>query len=144
MTDRVLVDTNVLVYAYDLDQRPKRERAAFWLDALWASKLGVLSTQVLQEFYSVTTRKLKPPLDASTAQAIVEAYGEWNIVLIDVPLILDGIAVSRRHQLSFWDALIIASAIRGEATTLLTEDLSHGQVFDSVRVVNPFLTDELP
>ena len=105
---------------------------------LWRSRTGRLSTQVLQEFYVVATRKLAAPMHRTTARRIVTLYAEWPVVQVDVPLILAASALEERHTLSFWDALIIESARRSGATRLLTEDLQHGRMVGGVAIENPF------
>jgi predicted nucleic acid-binding protein len=105
---------------------------------LWRNRTGVLSTQVLQEFYVVATRKLAAPMHRTTARRIVTLYAEWPVVQADVPLILAASELEQRHTLSFWDALIVESARRAGATRLLTGDLQPGRVVSGVTVDNPF------
>jgi predicted nucleic acid-binding protein len=139
MTDRVFVDTNVLIYAHDSEAGGKRARASALLVELWQSRRGALSAQVLQEFYVNITRKTARPLDREVAAGIVERYAAWRPIPGDHELLLAALNVERRFSLSFWDAMIAAAAIRAGAKTLLTEDLQHGQSLDGVRIENPFL-----
>jgi predicted nucleic acid-binding protein len=132
------VDTNVLAYAYDRSETGKQPVAQAQLAMLWRNRTGVLSTQVLQEFYVVATRKLAAPMRRTTARRIVTLYAEWPVVQADVPLILAASELEERHTLSFWDALIVESARRAGATRLLTEDLQHGRVVSGVTIENPF------
>jgi predicted nucleic acid-binding protein len=132
------VDTNVLAYAYDRSETGKQPVAQAQLSMLWRNRTGVLSTQVLQEFYVVATRKLAAPMRRTTARRIVTLYAEWPVVQADVPLILAASELEERHTLSFWDALIVESARRAGATRLLTEDLQHGRVVSGVTIENPF------
>lgn len=134
----VFVDTNVLVYAHDTSEARRRPIAASLLEELWRSRSGVLSTQVLQEFYVVTTRKFDPPLPRSTARAAVAAYAEWPLVQIDAPLILAASRLEEEHTLAFWDALILESARRAGATRLVSEDLQAGRAIAGLVVENPF------
>ena len=131
-------DTNVLVYLFDAESASKRKRARELFQR--HADLGdiVLSTQVLQEFYVVVTRQLKPALDSAAAEGAVQAFAEFPLVQIDGRLILAAIQRSRRWKNAFWDALIIQSAIEGSATTLYSEDLQHDQWIDGLRVINPF------
>lgn len=138
MNDSVFVDTNVLIYAHDREAREKHVVAAQLLKELWSSRTGVTSTQVLQEFYVSATRKIPVPLSRSLARDVVEQYSAWPIVEIDVQTICRASEIEERHQLSFWDALIVAAAVRSGAATLLTEDLNHGQEIEGVRIENPF------
>jgi len=108
------------------------------LESLWEERSGTLSTQILQEFYAVATRRFSPPLHRQDARRLVALYSTWPCIQVDPPLILDASALEERHQLSFWDALVIESARRAGATRLLTEDLRHGQIISGVRIENPF------
>ena len=139
MTDRVFVDTNILIYAHDSDAGRKRERSSAILGDLWESRRGTLSTQVLQEFYVNVTRKIAQPLDRRVAREVVERYTVWRPIPGDHTLLLSAFQLEQRFALSFWDAMIVAAAHRSGAATLLTEDLQHGQSLDGVRIENPFL-----
>jgi predicted nucleic acid-binding protein len=132
------VDTNVLAYAYDRSETGKQPVAKAHLTMLWRNRAGALSTQVLQEFYVVATRKLPAPMHRTTARRIVRLYAEWPVVRIDVPLVLAASELEERHTLSLWDALIVEAARRSGATRLLTEDLQHGRVIGGVAIENPF------
>ncbi|MBI4261393.1 MAG: PIN domain-containing protein [Actinobacteria bacterium] len=132
------VDTNVLVYAHDLSETRRRPAAHALLDALWRTRSGVLSTQVLQEFYVLVTRKFDPPMKAKTARDVVAAYAAWPVVQVDVALILAASELEERHGLSFWDALIVQAAHRAGASRLVTEDLQPGRRLAGVVIENPF------
>jgi predicted nucleic acid-binding protein len=136
--DRTFVDTNVLVYAYDVDAGDKHEVARSHLQALWQNESGLMSTQVLQEFYVTVTRKLSRPLPRRTAREVVATYRPWPIHQPTVDDLAAASELEERHQLSFWDSLIIVSALRSDAASLLTEDLQDGQRFDGLEVVSPF------
>jgi predicted nucleic acid-binding protein len=135
---RTFVDTNILVYAHDESETRKRAIAGALLHDLWQSGMGILSTQILQEFYVVATRKLNPPMSSEMARKIVALYAEWQPVRVDVPIILSASRLEERHSLSFWDALVVESARCAGAGRLVTEDLQDGRDFDGVRVENPF------
>lgn len=132
------VDTNVLVYAYDADAGAKHESARSRLQTLWKNETGLTSTQVLQEFYVTVTRKLSRPLPRRTAREVIATYRAWPVHRPDAADVIAASELEERHQLSFWDALVIASAQRSGARSLLTEDLQDGQRFDGVEVVSPF------
>lgn len=132
------VDTNVLVYAHDRSETTKQPLARALLEDLWRTRTGVLSTQVLQEFYAVATRKFDPPMSARAARQVVAVYAAWPVVQVDVPLILGASELAERHTLSFWDALIVEAARRVGASDLATEDLQAGRRLGGVRIVNPF------
>lgn len=135
---RSFVDTNVLVYAYDVDAGEKHEIARALVAGLWRSREGMLSTQLLQEFYVTVTRKLLTPLEPVVARRVVATYRSWPVELIDVTAILDATEVGERNQLSFWDALIVTAACGAGAEQLLTEDLQSGQHIEGVMIDNPF------
>jgi predicted nucleic acid-binding protein len=135
---RVFFDTNILVYLFDADAAEKKELACARFETDVAAGRALLSTQVLQEFYVTVTRKLAIPLEPETAEAVVRNLSTLPIVGVDAERVLPAIARSRRLQLSFWDALIIETAIAGGAERLLTEDLQHGQIIDGLQIENPF------
>ena len=135
---RTFVDTNVLVYAHDASEIEKQPIARAVLEELWADRSGVVSTQVLQEFYVVATRKFEPPMRRAEAREIVTLYATWSVVQIDVGLILDAAALEERAQLSFWDALIVEAARRAGAVRLVSEDLQAGRRIAGIGIENPF------
>ena len=137
---RTFFDTNILVYLFDADAGDKKARASARFEQETASGRALLSTQVLQEFYVVVTRKLQVPLEPQVAEDVVRDLSLLPLIGIDADKILSAIARSRRTQLSFWDALIIESALAGGADRILTEDLQHGQRIDGLLIENPFLT----
>jgi len=139
MSDKVFVDTNILIYSHDTDAGEKYEKAVKLMVELWQSRTGIISTQVLQEFYVNVTRKIPTPLDQSTARDIIRQYSVWPIVKPDVEMIVHASELEERHALSFWDALIIASARGGGADRIITEDLNHGATIDGVNIYNPFV-----
>lgn len=138
MTARTFVDTNILLYAHDRDADEKARIAACEIERLWESGLGVLSTQVLQEFYVNVTRKISVPLPVSAAREIIRTYRVWVKQDTTAETILRATEISELAQLSFWDSLILAAAEQSGAGVLLSEDLNHGQVIAGVRIVNPF------
>jgi predicted nucleic acid-binding protein len=135
---RQFVDTNILVYAHDQSAGEKHERAKALLTALWRSRQGCLSVQVLQEFYVTVTRKVALPLSPAVAAQIIADLGVWQVHRPAVADILDAIQLQTRYQLSFWDAMIVQSGLRLECAVLWSEDLSGGQNYDAVQVQNPF------
>lgn len=133
---RAFLDTNVLVYADDVDAGTKRAKAqALVADAL-ASGNAVISTQVLQEYFSVATRKLE--ISAEAAQRKVEVLAALVAVTIDADHIVESIKLLRLNNLNFWDALIVHAARLAGCDRLLTEDLQTGQRIEGVEIVNPF------
>ncbi len=136
MSAPVFVDTNVLLYAVD-QADPRKHRAALaWRTELWRSRRGRLSFQVLQEFYVQAVRK--SPKRAAVVRAEVRDLLAWDPRPVEAGVLEEAWVLQDRYQLSFWDALIVAAAVGEGCGYLLTEDLSHGQMLDGVRVVSPF------
>jgi predicted nucleic acid-binding protein len=136
MSAKCFVDTNILFYAQDRSAGLKHERAAKIVNDLWQSATGVLSTQVLQEF-CVAVRRVDRNRAIEDLRQWVKRYSDWEIVVNTSESVLAALSLESRHQISFWDALIVHAAQVGRADVLYTEDLNDGQVFGSVRVVNP-------
>ena len=133
---KVFLDTNVLVYAQDLDAPHKRERSRQLITEMAASGRGVISTQVLQEYYVTATRKMGvAPL---AAKSVVQSFRMFEVVQLSPDLIEQAIDRSVLSQLSFWDALIVAASAASGCTTIYSDDLNAGQVIGGVKVVNPF------
>jgi len=140
MNGNIFVDTNVMIYAHDLDAGLKRDIAVTIMEKLWEERTGVISTQVLQEFYVNVTRKIPNPLSPSKARGIIESYLYWRVELNGSGAILLASEIEERHMLSFWDALIIAAASNAKVDKILTEDLNHGQKIEGILIENPFLS----
>ena len=136
MTARSFLDTNVLLYTDSRDAPAKRERALDVLAEQRRARTGVLSLQVLQEYFVAATRKLG--VDVAVARRKVELFANHHLVVLDVDDVLAAIDLHRLHQLSFWDALIVRAAKEGGCPVLYTEDLQDGRLIDGVRIVNPF------
>lgn len=134
----VFVDANILVYAEDRDAGTKHTIARDLISDLWRSGEGVLSIQVLQEFFVTVTRKVPRPLSTEEALAIVEQYLAWRVVENTGDLLLAGIRVAASLQISFWDALVVQAAQMERCEKLWTEDLNHGQRIGDLMIVNPF------
>ena len=138
--ERVFIDTNVIVYAYDQDAGRKRDLARGILADLWNASGGILSVQILQGFFVTVTKKIRSPLSAAAAREIVEDYLSWEVVPNDGESVLAAIDIQAAEKISFGDALVIAAAEKGGADILLSEDLAAGRKFGSVTVRNPFAT----
>jgi predicted nucleic acid-binding protein len=134
--ERTFVDTNVLVYADDRSAGKKAERARTLLHELMTSRAGVISIQVLQEYFAVATRKLG--VSAEVARRKIELLASLDVIRPEVADVLAAIDLTRLRSISFWDALIVRSAENGGCTVLLSEDLNDGEVISGVRVKNPF------
>jgi predicted nucleic acid-binding protein len=142
LAERVFIDTNVIVYADDLDAGAKRERAREILQQVLIDGNGVVSTQVLQEFFVAATRKLG--VAPEIARRKVELLARLDVVTIEPSLILDAIDLHRLHPISFWDALIVQSAVASGCRRLLTEDLQSGRNIGGVQIENPFVSAGKP
>lgn len=139
MSDRVFVDTNILVYAHDLEAGDKRAVAARRLSELWDARCGVLSTQVLQELYVTVTRKIVTPISPGEARELIRTYTAWDVQLLGPESVLRASEIGERHRLSFWDALVVTAAVAGRAHKILSEDLNPGQTIEGVLIENPFV-----
>ena len=134
----VFVDTNLFVYARDANAAEKQHVARAWLDSLWRERSGRTSTQVLSEYFVTVTRKLRPGLDPADAWDDVAALMTWRPAPNDESALRSAREIQLRHQLSWWDSLVVASALRQQCALLLTEDLQDGTVFGNVTVRSPF------
>jgi hypothetical protein len=133
---RTFLDTNLLVYSDDRSDKRRARTAIEVIEQALSAGDGVISTQVLQEYYSVTTRTLGT--DPGIARRKIELYSRMDVVQVDVSMIVEAIDLQRVHAMSFWDALILSAAGRGGCTTLLTEHLSAGRLIAGIVVVDPF------
>ncbi len=137
MSDKAFVDTNILVYAHETLAGKKHERARALIDQLWITRDGVLSTQVLQELCINLHKKSASNLSVEETQSLIGDYKNWEIVVNTPNSIIEALTIEARYQISFWDALIVQAAETAGATILYSEDFSDGQIYGSVRVVNP-------
>jgi predicted nucleic acid-binding protein len=139
VTDPVLLDTNVLVYLYDISTPGKQSRATAILRTLEENSAGAISTQVLSEFFSVVTTRLRPPLPSHLALAELERHSQvWTIVDVTATVVLAAARAVRDHQLNFWDAQLWAAAKVHGLGTIFSEDFNSGSVLGGVRFINPF------
>ena len=137
MSDKCFVDTNILMYAHDASAGAKHERAKALVEELWRGRTGILSTQVLQELAVNLRRKAGRPLDGKAVRDIVADYLTWQVVVNSGQSILEALDLEARYRISFWDALVLQAAHTSGADVLYSEDLSDGQTYGAVRVVNP-------
>ncbi len=137
--DLQFVDTNILVYAYNSSAEEKHIIAKTLLRKLWENKIGCLSVQVLQEFYVTLTRKVAVPVEPEFVAQIITDLSSWPLHTPDSADILDAIRIQQKYQLNFWDAMIIRSTVEMECGLLWSEDFSDEQVYEGVKVVNPFV-----
>lgn len=138
MSVNFFVDTNILVYTRDAAETEKQPLAMLWLEYLWKAKSGRLSIQVLQEFYSIVTTKLKPGMEPQQAREDLLSLSAWNPVHINLDIIKNAWSIIDKFRISWWDSLIVSAAQTLNCDYLLTEDLQENQIFGSVQVINPF------
>ena len=136
--DRIFVDTNILVYGHDIDAGQKHQIAQNLLIDLWNHRSGVLSVQVLQEFYVTLTRKVLHPLSPSRVRNLIRDYISWQIEVNDTISVLNASRIEENYRISFWDALIVSAASKAKVSKILTEDLQPGQVIEGILLENPF------
>lgn len=140
MSGKAFVDTNILIYAHDRADSAKNQRAVALIKELWTERNGVLSTQVLQEFAANLQRRLTLSLSRAEIRRRIVCFLDWEIIVNGSNAVLRGLEVQERFQLSFWDAMIVQAAESAGCEALYSEDLSHGQKYGGVLVVNPFLS----
>jgi len=138
MIEKTFVDSNVLIYAHDLDAGTKYRIANSMLRQLWEYRTGVLSVQVLQEFYANITHKVAKPMSRTEARMVVEEYSRWCIETTPNE-IATAFRIEDEAQISFWDALIVATALKRGASRILSEDLNAGQRIAGIVIENPFV-----
>ena len=135
---REFVDTNILVYAFDSSAGSKQALAERLVERLWMDGTGCVSVQVLQEFYVVVTRKVARPLAIDEAAERVREFATWRVFAPSSDDVLSAIGIQKQVQISFWDAMVLQSAVESGCHTLWTEDLNDGQLVKGVRIRNPF------
>ncbi|MBI4164625.1 MAG: PIN domain-containing protein [Acidobacteria bacterium] len=137
-----LVDTNILVYAYDRSEMAKKAKAQTVLVWLEANQAGVLSTQVLGEFFNSTTRKLVYKLTEAEAYRSIQRYlSAWRIVTVTGAIVLEAARATAQYQIAYWDAQIWAAAKLNQIPAVLSEDFQHGQTIEGVQFLNPLKGD---
>ena len=132
------IDTNILVYAYDNHFPDKQQRAREILIRAVKNGSGVLSTQVLGEFFTVVTKKIKMPLSVKNARDIIKYMGSMPVQEIDLLIVNRAIDTLEQYKISYWDSLIIAAAERAGCNHILSEDLNAGQKYHEMEIINPF------
>ncbi len=137
-----LVDSNVLVYAYDPADREKQRRASTVLESLGDTDAGALSTQVLGEFFVTVTKKISAPLTLAEAERSLTNYARsWVVFDLTAIIALEAIRGLQRYRLSYWDSLIWATAKMNHVSNVLSEDFNNESLLEGVRFLNPFKKD---
>jgi predicted nucleic acid-binding protein len=137
MSAKTFVDTNILIYAHDADAQAKHEVAKSVLRELWSERTGILSMQVLQEFYVNVTRKIATPLPKDLARAVVSSYTAWCMETTPAEMAA-AFRIEDDSRIGFWDALIVSAAVKSGAGRILSEDLNAGQRIAGILIENPF------
>jgi predicted nucleic acid-binding protein len=136
MSARSFFDTNILIYTDDKSAPAKQRRALDLVAEYRRARAGVVSLQVLQEYFVTVTRKLH--VDAAVARRKVELLAEFDVVIPELTDVLAAIDLHRLHRFSFWDALVLRAAKQAGCTVLFSEDMQDTREIDGVRIVNPF------
>jgi predicted nucleic acid-binding protein len=132
------VDTNVMVYAHDKSAGRRHDVAKELVRRLWDSGRGCLSVQVLQESYVTVTKKTRRPLDPEEARQVIHDLALWRTFAPEAADVLGAIDLTRKHDVPFWDAMVLRSAGQLGCDIVWSEDLNPAQSYDGVRVANPF------
>ena len=137
MKGKIFIDTNILVYSLDENDKNKKNKSRSILNEVYKMQNGVISTQVINEFFVVTTKKLKA--DPLLIKQIIGRLEYMEIVNADLEIIKDAIDISILNKLSYWDSLIISCAASAKCSSLYTEDLNNNQLVLGIRIINPFI-----
>jgi len=141
MSAKYFVDTNILIYARDGSEQEKQPKAEQWMARLWAAGSGRISAQVMNEYYVTVTQKLKPGLSKEQARSDLRALSVWQPLEISSTLIESSWDIQDKYGYSWWDTLVISSALFLDCSYLLSEDMQHEQKIGNLTIINPFLVD---
>lgn len=139
MTDRIFLDTNIIVYTLDSENIIKQTKAKVILDQFYSNQNYIISSQVVQEFCNVALRKIEPHVPEKMLSEFIATFPSSQIELINLNTIDKALSVKTQYKYSFWDSLIIASAIHAGCNILYTEDLKDHQMIDNLMILNPFI-----
>lgn len=138
--ERFFLDTNIAVYCFDTSAPHKQETAKELVTHAASSGIGVVSFQVLQEFCNVASNSRRLNLAPERIMAYVSLVLQpMNQVSTSPALLERALAIRQAHSFSFYDSLIISAALEAQCTTLYSEDMQHGQLVGSLKIINPFL-----
>ncbi len=138
MSGKIFLDTDILIYAHDLDAGNKHHVALEIVKDLWEKRTGILSTQVLQEFYVNVTKKIPNPISPLETREIIRSYICWVTRETPPMSIIRASEIEEKYHISFWDALVVVAAYEARVDKILTEDLSSGQIIEGILIENPF------
>lgn len=135
MSDKVFIDSNVLIYAYSIDEPEKLDAVQ---DLLNKHDSIIISTQTINEFINVTTRKKMLSIE-KIPLVVEEFFKVFSVALIDQKVIQKAIMLAHQHRYSYFDCLMLASAIVQDCAILYSEDMHHSHVLENLKIINPFL-----
>lgn len=139
MNDKFFIDTNILVYAYDASEKTKHDKAFDLLAQLGLSQTGILSLQVLGEFFVVVTGKIEKPISIIQARKIIKEFTvNWEVYKPGTSTLLLAVDIAGKYRLNFWDSLIVAAAKENKVTGIYSEDFQHDRIIEGIRFINPF------
>lgn len=138
MTDKIFLDTNIIVYVFDKEDKQKNKTAKILLESFYSDENYLISTQVMLEFCNVAYRKMKPVLSTDEIDRFISSFPDEKIVFIDKTIIKKSIQVKKQYKFSFWDSLIIATALISQCNKLYSEDMTDGQIIENLEICNPF------
>ena len=139
MNGSTFFDTNILVYCFDGTDQRKHEIASDLIIQAYKKGNGVISTQVLKEFYVTVTQKVSQKMNLDAAEQAIRDFALWRVVETSVSLILRAIKLQKQFKLSFWDSMIVVAAIVSKCSIIVSEDLQHDTIIEGTRIRNPFL-----
>jgi predicted nucleic acid-binding protein len=142
MSGKYFIDTNIIVYSHDDAYPEKKEKAQALIFTGLREKSGVISAQVLSEFFVTITKKVEMPYSVPAARHELMLLSHLEIVELDHDLVIRAARLHETLTVSYWDGLILAAAERADCDVLYSEDLSHGQTYAGIRCMNPFLPGE--
>lgn len=142
MKGKIFLDTNIFVYSIDssVEQRRKRDVARLLVKDHIREESGVISIQVIQEFFQVATTKIRKPISVEDALEFMQYMTSFQIVTPDFDMVVAAARIHQKHSISFWDALILQAAKTADCFQVLSEDLQDGFRLDELTVKNPFLS----
>lgn len=141
MIDKVFLDTNILVYLFDKSEKEKQTKVKKLISDLLPQTRMFVSVQVINEFINVTSKKIAAPISPAQQKEIIEFINDIFIVTpLNVDTTLSALEISQKYKLSFWDSLIISSALENKCNVLYSEDMQNGfSVYNKIKIVNPFI-----
>jgi len=139
MAGKIFLDTNIFIYAHNLDAGVKYEKGSRVIKDIWEKGNGIISTQVLQEFYVHLTKNIADPLSPTVARNLARNYLSWEVVHTGPETIFHASEIEEQYGLSFWDSLIVSAASEAKAEKIFTENWIHGQMIEGMLIENPFI-----